>query len=334
MTGRVWRAAFVLIAVLGLPALAAAHALAPSLLDLRVGADGQGTARFKTPSLRPTGTEISPVFPPACAQVGDPGVSEEGTGTVFEFTLSCEASALIGQVVGFGGLGDSRTNGLVRVELPDGHVVRRVVDASQPTLVIPRAPTAWQTAGEYVALGFGHILGGIDHLLFVAGLMLLVRGVRMLVETITAFTIGHSITLSAAALGLARVPERPVEVAIAASIVWLALEIARERERPERRGWRRPRSLAAGFGLLHGFGFAGALAEVGLPPGDIPLALGSFNVGIELGQLTFVAALVAIVAALRPLRVPLPAWGTTAAAYAIGSLASFWMFERLALALI
>lgn len=317
-----------------LPGLSSAHALAPSLLDLRVGADGEASARFKTPSMRPTGTEIAPVLPEACRVRGQPEIAEEGTGTVFRYTLSCRADALIGQSIGLRGLEDSRTNGLVRVELPGGHVSQRVVDAEAPLLEISPAPTAWQTAREYAALGLEHILGGIDHLLFVAGLLLLVRGPRMLVETITAFTLGHSVTLSAAALGLARVPERPVEVAIAGSIVWLATEIARERERPERSGWRRPRSLAGGFGLLHGFGFAGALAEVGLPSGDIPLALAGFNVGIELGQLAFVAVLIAVVAAGHRVRVAAPVWGTTAAAYAIGSLASYWMFERLALALL
>src|SRR5262249_33764830 len=149
------------------------------------------------------------------------------------------------------------------------------------------APSAWQTARDYIALGFEHILGGFDHLLFVTGLLLLVTSPRMLIETVTAFTLGHSITLSLAALGVVHVPTGPIEVGIAASIVWLGVEIVQQTLRPAAGAWRKPRTLAAAFGLLHGFGFAGALAAVGLPQGDIPLALGSFNVGIELGQLCF-----------------------------------------------
>jgi hypothetical protein len=140
------------------------------------------------------------------------------------------------------------------------------------------------------------------------------------------------VTLSLAALGFARVPPGPIEVGIALSILWLAVEISLRRAGAgaPASAWRRPRSMAAGFGLLHGFGFAGALAEVGLPARDVPLALGSFNVGIELGQLCFVALLVLLALALRRLHVPRPRWAAGAAAYAIGSLASYWMLQRVA----
>jgi hydrogenase/urease accessory protein HupE len=315
------------------PGVTSAHPLAPSLLDLRVDASGRAEAVFKTPSLRPSGTSIEPVLPESCASVGEPSVSEEGSGTVFRMQLECAGESLVGQRIGFTGLDDSRTNALVRVELPDGHVVRRVLDGSEPLLSIPAAPSIWQTVREYLVLGAEHIAGGIDHLLFVAGLLLLVAGLRSLVETVTAFTIGHSVTLSAAALGLVRAPSGLIEIAIAASIVWVGVEIVRQRDQREVGLWHRPRTLAAGFGLLHGFGFAGALAEIGLPAGDIPLALASFNIGIEVGQLSFVALLAVGLVVLRSLRFQPPRWGTTAAAYAIGSLAAFWMFERIAVVL-
>jgi len=225
----------------------------------------------------------------------------------------------------------ARTNALVRIELPGGFVQRGVVYGGSPTLEVTGAPSAWQTARDYAALGFGHITGGIDHLLFMLGLLLLVRGTRMLVETITAFTLGHSVTLSLAALGFVHLPTRPIEVAIAASILWLAVELAQPASAPRGQAWRRPRTLAGAFGLLHGFGFARALAEVGLPPHDIPLALGSFNLGIELGQLSFALVLIPAYALAR--RLGMAAAPTRALAYAIGSLASFWMFQRAALLL-
>jgi hypothetical protein len=306
-----------------------AHPLAPSLLDVRVRDGGRAEVTFKTPALQPSGSRIEPQLPVHCQVVDEPEVREEGSAAVVRMQLDCGVRGLIGSRLGISGLGDSRTNGLVRVELPGGHVQRGVVDAAAPTLEVTGAPSAWQTARAYCALGFEHILGGIDHLLFVLGLLVLVRGPRMLIETVTAFTVGHSITLSLAALGFARAPTGPIEVAIAASIVWLAVEIAQPGGGPTRL-WHRPRTLAGGFGLLHGFGFAGALAEVGLPASDIPLALGSFNVGIELGQLCFVAVLVLAYLAAKRVGYAAPAWGGRAIAYGIGSLASFWMFERIA----
>jgi hypothetical protein len=310
---------------------AAAHPLAPSLLEIRLEPEGTAEVRFKTPSLRPAGTAIEPVLPAHCQPLGDPLVRAEGTGTVFETRVDCGALGLVGQTVGFTGLAESSTNALLRIELPGGRAVRAALHGGRPTLVVPGEPGWRETARDYLALGFGHILGGADHLLFVAGLMLLVRGARMLVETITAFTVGHSVTLSLAALGLARAPAELLDVAIAASILWLAVEISLGGgEGARRSAWRRPRSMALGFGLLHGFGFAGALAQVGLPAGDIPLALASFNLGIEAGQLCFVAGLILLASALRSLHAPRPRWGSAAAAYTIGALASYWMFQRMA----
>jgi hypothetical protein len=314
----------------GLAGGARAHPLAPSLLDVRLGPDGRAEVLFKTPALRPAGTAIEPVLPGHCRPLGEPEVAEEGSAAVVRMHVDCGERGLVGSRLGFSGLGDSRTNALVRVELPGGFVQRAVVHGGEPTVAVSGAPSAWQTARDYAALGFEHILGGIDHLLFVLGLLVLVRGARMLIETVTAFTVGHSVTLSLAALGFVRAPTGPIEVAIAASILWLAVEIVQRSAGPPSSAWHRPRTLAGAFGLLHGFGFAGALAAIGLPPNDIPLALGSFNVGIELGQLCFVGVLVAAHALARRRGVLAPVWGERALAYAIGSLASFWMFQRAA----
>jgi HupE / UreJ protein len=184
-------------------------------------------------------------------------------------------------------------------------------------------------ARRYVGLGIEHILLGIDHLLFVFGLLLLVRGPWMLIKTITAFTLAHSITLALATLGFVAVPSRPVDAAIALSIVFLGAEILRARQGRPGLAARRPWVVAFAFGLLHGLGFAGALTALGLAPGEIPLALLFFNVGVEIGQLLFVGACLALAWALRQLQVSWPRWAVPLPAYAIGTIAAFWFIERM-----
>lgn len=312
---------------LALASTANAHPLAPSLLDLRVLESGLVQVRFKQPALRPRGSAVQPVLPAHCTAAGPSETQREGTGVVSSWSVDCGERGLLGQRIGFSGFATSGTNALVRVELADGSRQQGVVHAGEPTLLILAEPSLWEAARDYAVLGFGHILGGVDHLLFIAGLLLLVSGTRQLVATVTAFTLGHSVTLSLAALGVVDAPTGPIEVAIAASILYLATEIA-DRSGTPIGVWRKPYVLAASFGLLHGFGFAGALAEVGLPSSDIPIALASFNLGIEIGQLAFVSGLIAAFQALRRIHFAPPAWGRTAAAYGIGSLAAMWMFER------
>lgn len=183
-------------------------------------------------------------------------------------------------------------------------------------------PTLGETFASYLTLGVEHILLGLDHLLFVLGLLLLVPGRRALLLTITAFTAAHSVTLTLSVLGVVQLPGPPVEACIALSILFLALELTRDGEATTTT-WH----YAAFFGLLHGFGFAGALADLGLPSGQRALALASFNIGVELGQLAFVAALVGL-AHVAWRRQPRPAWLTTAAAYLLGTLAVAWTLER------
>jgi hydrogenase/urease accessory protein HupE len=307
-----------------------AHPLAPSLLDLRVAPDGTTQVRFKRPALQPRGAPVEPTLPSHCVQRGEVETVREGTGVVSTWQVDCGDQGLVGYPVGFRGFAESGTNGLVKIELPGGSQQQAVLHSGQPSIVVAEESTVWDAARDYALLGFQHILGGLDHLLFVAGLLLLVPGMRQLVATVTAFTIGHSITLSMAALGFVSAPSGPIEFAIAASIVYLATEIANPRDGEPLSLWRRPYVLAGSFGLLHGFGFAGALAEVGLPSRDIPVALASFNLGIEIGQLAFVGVLVGVFVSLQRLAVRPPRWGRSAAAYGIGSLAAMWMFERLA----
>ena len=183
-------------------------------------------------------------------------------------------------------------------------------------------------AADYLAMGIEHILLGVDHLAFVAGLLLLVRGWGRLVKTITAFTVAHSLSLALAVAGVVRVPPGPVEAAIALSIAYLAVEVVYAVR--GRRGWtvRYPWMVAFGFGLLHGLGFAGALTGLGLPPREIPWALLFFNLGVEAGQLLFVGFWLTLGWARRTLEFKTTRWARLGPAYAIGSLALVWFFQR------
>jgi hypothetical protein len=200
---------------------------------------------------------------------------------------------------------------------------------SAPRFTVTAASGSLGVARTYVGLGVEHILFGVDHLLFVLALLILVPSGRLLLWTITSFTLAHSLTLAAATLGWVAVPPAPVEAAIALSIVFVASEILHARRGRPGLSARRPWLVAFAFGLLHGFGFAGALRELGLPERSIPLALLAFNLGVELGQLVFVAAVLALAAAIARLRIPAVRRWREAAAYGIGTIAAYWLIERL-----
>jgi hydrogenase/urease accessory protein HupE len=216
----------------------------------------------------------------------------------------------------------------------DGRSWTSIVRPSQPWLEIAASPTGWKVAGSYLVLGVEHILGGVDHLLFILALVLLVQGWKRLVVTVTAFTVAHSITLAAATLGFVDSPGPPVEACIALSVAFVASEIVRARQGNPGMARRWPWLVAFAFGLLHGFGFAGALREVGLPPNAIPLALAFFNIGVELGQIIFIAFVLGLVAVggkvAQRIRVPRPAWAWIVPPYAIGGVAAFWVIQRIA----
>jgi len=225
-----------------------------------------------------------------------------------------------------------------RVAVAEGGAVERVLTEAEPRWSLPgagsdataQAAPGGTTLTGYLRLGVDHILTGFDHLLFVLGLVLLVSGRRLLLYTITSFTLGHSVTLSLAALGFVRFPSAPIEVVIAATIAILAAELARGAQAGPTPMRRFPWVMAFVFGLLHGLGFAGALAEIGLPDGEIPLALLSFNLGIEAGQLVFVVAVLAARALARPAIDRAPIWLLRVPAYGMGGLAVFWVLDRTA----
>ncbi|MGH8583752.1 MAG: HupE/UreJ family protein [Gammaproteobacteria bacterium] len=234
----------------------------------------------------------------------------------------------MGERIGVEGLNVRKTDALVRIHLAEGRLVQAVLRGNQAFLIVPGHAGVLDVMRDYLILGFEHILTGLDHLLFVLGLVLLIHGWRRLLWTITAFTAGHSVTLSLAVLGFVHVPPAPVEALIALSIFAVAVEITRQAQGCATGLWRFPWAMALVFGFLHGLGFAGALAQVGLPTDEIPLALFSFNVGIELGQILFVGLVLAGRAVIRRLPVPWPKASELVPAYAIGSLAALWIFER------
>lgn len=325
----------VLLVVGLIPMRAAGHPLAPGLLELREGADEIVEVRFKTslyPRSRAAAALLVPRLPAVCERLGVSRISLEGGGRVERFQVRCSVG-LAGQEVGVGGLRENAIDALLRVELRDGRTFRRVLRAGQASLVIPERPDAIRVLASYLDLGARHIFSGLDHLLFVFGLVLLVTAgvgyLSRLLVTLSAFTVGHCLTLTGAAVGWVRVPGRAVELLIAVSVLALAVELAR----PERdqRSSRLPWLLAGGFGLLHGFGFAGALLDAGLPEGEIGLALFSFNLGIEVGQVLFVLAVLGFSWLLRRVHLTerLPGWAARLPVYAMGSLAAMWCMERI-----
>ncbi|MEP6390719.1 MAG: HupE/UreJ family protein [Halioglobus sp.] len=319
---------FVLLAALFLSTSAHAHRFAPSLLKVTEVGDGQFHMVFKTPAQATTSIPIAPVWPEVCdvASVSPPQL--EGTGKVSSLKLDCKLDdeGLVGQTLGLTGLGPNQSSAMMMIALRDGRQYQAVLNAEQSTYVVPQEPGANQVMTDYSLLGMEHIWGGIDHLLFVFGLLLLVGGGKRLLWTITAFTLGHSITLSLVTLGYFDYPVALVEFTIALSIFILAVELTRKSRHDML--WRNPWWLAGGFGLLHGMGFAGALAETGLPQDNVPLALLFFNVGIEIGQIAFIFVVWGVWLILRK---PLAPWQDRllpVPVYILGSLSAMWCIER------
>ena len=331
---------FAVLALVGFVASAEAHPLAPSLLEVRQGEGTTYEVSWTTPSVRVRGTDLLPLLPPHCRRSGEPATAIESDRVVQSWTIDCGEKGVVGAKIGVDGLATAYTDVLLRVELADGLSHRTVLRADEPYAEIPASQSRWKVASGYFRLGVEHILAGWDHLAFVFGLLLLVGGIRQLLETVTAFTVGHSITLSAAVLGYVAPSSSWIEFAIAFSIFVLACELSRDRNvgpsaRHELSYMRRFPWLMAGlFGLLHGAGFAGALAEVGLPQNEIPLALFSFNVGIEAGQIIFILGVMVLWRLARPLLDVAPTWVRWVPLYALGCMSVFWCLERLAGALI
>lgn len=323
-----------LLALLALPSSARADDLRPAYLQLVERADDTWDVSWKVPAIDETTTlAIRPEFPPG-TEVVTPVRRAWAEGTAMLGWTVRVPGGLAGRTVEIPGLASSRTEVIARIVRRDGseHVER--ISPAAPVLAVGSEPGSPEVARTYGRLGVEHILGSLDHLLFLLSLCLLVGDGRQLVATITAFTLAHSITLGLAALGLLDVPRPPIEAAIALSIAIVAAEIVRAARGRPGAAERRPWLLAFAFGLLHGLGFAAALAEVGLPRASIPVALLFFNLGVEAGQLAFVALVFTVHRLTEALALRMR-WSSGAAlrvgaAYAIGAFASAWVFERVA----
>ncbi len=308
-----------------LPALA--HEVRPGYLQLREIAPNAYAVLWKLPLSAAAGQRLAPVLPPNCRPTSEV-VSWRGPVSIIErWTVACDGG-LQGRPLSIDGLEATLTEVLVRVEDADGAARTAMLRPQASSMVVAAEPSTLAVARTYTRLGTTHILLGIDHLLFVLALLLLVKKRWVLVKTITAFTVAHSVTLGLATLGFVRIPSSPVEAVIALSIMFLAAELLRSARGDATLTVRYPWIAAFGFGLLHGLGFAGALTALGLPAGDIPVALLFFNVGVELGQLLFVAAVLVLVGVARRLQIAWPEWAVPLPPYAIGTVASYWFIGR------
>lgn len=325
MKHMVW---LLLLWFMGLTAMA--HESRPAYLEINETTTGRYDVMWRTPVLSGMRLPIALKFADGVRSVVEPVESELNDSLIERRIIDAGPTGLVGQRIEFIGLQASITDVLVRVSRLDGSLTTTLVHPAQPWIDIAGTPGMLSVAGAFLVHGIQHILGGVDHLLFVFGLLLLVSNGWMLVKTITAFTLAHSITLVLAALDAVRLPGPPVEATIALSILLLAVEIARKNRGETSFTIQWPWVVAFCFGLLHGFGFAGALAQIGLPQRDLPLALFTFNVGVEIGQLMFVAAALSIRTLLLHCRLPRSAllYAQPVASYGLGTLAAFWFFER------
>ncbi len=302
-----------------------AHRFAPSLLQITESGSDTYAVTWKTPIQQISDIPMMPVLPGGCQLSEESPWIREGTGKLRQSTYQC-VGGLIGQSIGVSGLGPNQSSVMLNLSLADNIDHQAVLTGDTSTFLVPAEPDRWQVVGRYTVLGAEHIWAGIDHLLFVLGLLLLVGGGRRLIWTITAFTVGHSITLAMVTLGVFDYPVAFIEFLIALSIFVLALELTREGGQSWL--WRQPWWLAGLFGLLHGMGFAGALADTGLPQANLPLALLFFNVGIEFGQLAFIAVLLGFGMLFRRLLPHPPLVLLQLPILVLGVLSAMWCIER------
>jgi hydrogenase/urease accessory protein HupE len=320
--------------VLALAALAGAgaetafaHESRPGFLELRETGPATYSFLWKKPSGGEVEIYIAPVIPKGC-RLATSGQQQLTPGAlIVRGTLTCEGG-IQGKALAIDGLESTISDVIVRIHHADGRLESHVLKPMTPRVVLGALTSAWQRSAGYLRLGVEHILLGVDHLLFVLGLLLIVGDRWMLLKTITSFTIAHSITLAIATLGYANAPVPPLNAAIALSILFLGPEVVRRWRGQSSFTIRHPWVVAFAFGLLHGFGFASGLTTMGLPQAEIPLALLLFNVGVEIGQLFFVATIVALERAFRVLQLRWPRVVEALPGYAVGSLGAYWAIQR------
>lgn len=318
----------ILLLLLSFTGSAFADEIRPGYLELETADDKLYSVKWKVPMKGDRVLSLKPVFPDSCADRTPPSSMASGGAMITRWSLVC-SDGIRDKTIRVDGLENTMTDVLVRIVHQDGVTQMVRVTPTETSFVVAAQSSSLDVIRVYTALGVEHILMGVDHLLFVFALLLIVKGWQRLLGTITAFTLAHSMTLAAATLGYVNVAQAPVEAVIALSILFLATEIIHNRQGRPGLANRFPWLVAFIFGLLHGFGFAGALAEIGLPEQSIPLALLFFNVGVELGQLLFVVTVVGAGRVLRKLfTAKVLTTGEIVASYIIGGTAAFWVIER------
>ncbi len=323
------------LAILFISSLASAHEIRPAYLELREEEPGKFSVLWKTPMRGDARLALEPEFSGESTALPPVTVRTLPGAAIQQWMLL--APTLRGQTLRIRGLEGSMTDVLVRIEFADGTTWVQRLTGQGPSANIPMRQSGWSVASVYLKLGVEHILTGIDHLLFVLALIIITRGGWKLVKTVTAFTVSHSITLTLATLGYVHIPQRPVEAAIALSIVFVAVEILRERQGRAGITARAPWIVALTFGLMHGLGFAGGLSEAGLPAGHIPTALLFFSIGVEAGQFLFIGVVMSVIALLRraaslltPINQERSPFIQLLPPYAIGAVAMFLVIQRIA----
>jgi len=305
---------------------ASAHEVRPAYLGIKQISDTEFKIIWKVPSQDGKTPKVSPEFPIDWEQISY-DASILGASAQYNWTFVIQ-DPLPGQRIAFQGISKTLMDVLVNIEMIDGSRYSKLVKGSNPFYEIPEEPSVWEVIGTYTVLGIEHILFGIDHLLFVLALLFVVQGKWKLIKTITAFTLAHSITLSMAALGYASLPIAPIEAVIALSIVFLAREIIVHQQGKPSLTYQYPWLVAFTFGLLHGFGFASALSETGLPQQSIPLALLFFNVGVELGQIAFILVMLGLIYLSNRVKLNAVFLQRKTVTYIIGMVSSYWLIDR------
>lgn len=307
---------------------ASADEIRPALLDIKEQNTGLFAVTWKLPTKAGKALAISPRLPDNLVLIGSPIVEDLPAAQIIRSTYKMSGESLTGKTITINGLTAVQTDVLLQIGLRDGSSHSAILRPASPTFTIPLKASKFEIAADYWRLGTVHILEGVDHLLFVFALLLIVAGLMPLLKAVTAFTVAHSITLVLATLGAIHVPPAPTEAIIALSILFLASEIIHKRNGATGITERYPWVIAFLFGLFHGLGFAGALSEIGVPQHEVPLALLMFNVGVETGQLLFIAVVLSLFAVLRRIPATLPEGAWRVMPYGIGSVAAFWTIER------
>jgi hypothetical protein len=306
-----------------------ADEIRPALLEITAHEGGRVDVVWKKPALGDRTLGMEPVLPEFFETAAPVSGRKLGGGWIEYRSYRTEGQPLAGQTIAVNGLAGLSTDVLLRITLADGVSHSAVLKPSSPAFTIPASPSKKEVALSYWQMGTIHILEGLDHLLFLLVLLLLVEGFWPLIKTVTAFTIAHSLTLVLATLGFVNLPSAPTEAVISLSIMLLAVEAVHKSDGKLTLAERFPWLIAFTFGLVHGLGFAGALSEIGIPQNEVPLALLMFNVGVETGQVLFVAAVSLLLAGLHWFQAGGARLLTRAAPYAIGGVAAYWTFQRI-----